>query len=169
LISTKKTGRATICSIFSQTRPVALPECTHFFRLSGAAVEEGTAFTFVSIFRTTTVRLEPRNATIRAAGKKEDHIRVARWSFLKQKIPIWAKILDGLRLENVDIFHVHLEYLHRHLGYFMTVGYILCSLGTFFPELVSCAKKNLATLDHMPTTYFSRCHDSACVKLFLLT
>jgi hypothetical protein len=28
----------------------------------------------------------------------------------------------------------------------MTTGYILCSFGTFFTVLVSCAKKNLATL-----------------------
>jgi hypothetical protein len=35
------------------------------------------------------------------------------------------------------------------LGYFMTIRYILCSFGTFFPVLVSCSKKNLATL-HSP-------------------
>jgi hypothetical protein len=28
----------------------------------------------------------------------------------------------------------------------MTIRYILCSFGTFFPVLVSCTKKNLATL-----------------------
>jgi hypothetical protein len=30
----------------------------------------------------------------------------------------------------------------------MTIWYILCSLVTFFPVLVSCNKKNLATLVH---------------------
>jgi hypothetical protein len=35
---------------------------------------------------------------------------------------------------------------YRHLGYFITLWYILCSSGTFFPVLVSCTKKNLATL-----------------------
>jgi hypothetical protein len=49
-------------------------------------------------------------------------------------------------LENVDIFYGHLEYFYRHLGYFMTTWYILCSFGTFFPVLVSCTKKILATL-----------------------
>jgi hypothetical protein len=28
----------------------------------------------------------------------------------------------------------------------MTIWYIFCSFGTFFPVLVSCTKKNLATL-----------------------
>jgi hypothetical protein len=50
-------------------------------------------------------------------------------------------ILQGLRLENIDIFSGHLEYFYRHLGYFMITGYILCSFGTFFPVLVSCTKK----------------------------
>jgi hypothetical protein len=35
---------------------------------------------------------------------------------------------------------------YTHLRYFMTIWYILCSIGTFFPVLVSCNKKNLATL-----------------------
>jgi hypothetical protein len=35
---------------------------------------------------------------------------------------------------------------YGHLGYFMTIWYILCSCGTFFPVLVSRTKKNLATL-----------------------
>jgi hypothetical protein len=35
---------------------------------------------------------------------------------------------------------------YRHLGYFMTIWYILWSFGTFCPVLVSCTKKNLATL-----------------------
>jgi hypothetical protein len=35
---------------------------------------------------------------------------------------------------------------YRHLGYFMTIWYILCSFGTYFLVLVSCTKTNLATL-----------------------
>jgi hypothetical protein len=35
---------------------------------------------------------------------------------------------------------------YGHLGYFMTIWYILCSFGTFFPVLVSWTNKNLATL-----------------------
>jgi hypothetical protein len=31
-------------------------------------------------------------------------------------------------------------------GIFMTIGYIFCSFGTFFPVLVSCTRKSLATL-----------------------
>jgi hypothetical protein len=38
------------------------------------------------------------------------------------------------------------EIFYIHLGYFMTIWYILCSFGTFFPVLVSRTKKNLATL-----------------------
>jgi hypothetical protein len=33
-----------------------------------------------------------------------------------------------------------------HLTYFMNIWHIFCSFGTFFPVLVSCPKKNLATL-----------------------
>jgi hypothetical protein len=53
---------------------------------------------------------------------------------------------EGLRLENVYIFYGYLEY-------FMEIWDILWSFGTFcirlvhfFPVLVSCSKKNLATL-----------------------
>jgi hypothetical protein len=35
---------------------------------------------------------------------------------------------------------------YAHLVYFMPIWYILWSFGTFFPVLVSCTKKNLATL-----------------------
>jgi hypothetical protein len=34
----------------------------------------------------------------------------------------------------------------------MTIRYILCSFGTFFPVLVSCTKKNLATLVEQPSS-----------------
>jgi hypothetical protein len=36
--------------------------------------------------------------------------------------------------------------IYGHLGYFMTIWYILCSFGTFFQVLVSWTNKNLATL-----------------------
>jgi hypothetical protein len=52
-------------------------------------------------------------------------------------------------LENVDIFYDHLEYNVNILEFFMTIWYILCSFGTLFPVLVSCTKKNLATLVYM--------------------
>jgi hypothetical protein len=38
------------------------------------------------------------------------------------------------------------EIFYDHLGYFLTILYILCSLGTFLPALVSWTMKNLATL-----------------------
>jgi hypothetical protein len=39
---------------------------------------------------------------------------------------------------------------YADLGYFMTIWYILYSFCTFFPVLVSCTKKNLATLPDRP-------------------
>jgi hypothetical protein len=36
-------------------------------------------------------------------------IRVARWFLFKPK-NLFGRILEGLRLENVDIFYSHLEY-----------------------------------------------------------
>jgi hypothetical protein len=35
---------------------------------------------------------------------------------------------------------------YRHLGYFVTIWYILCSFGTFFPVWVIIEEKNPATL-----------------------
>jgi hypothetical protein len=58
--------------------------------------------------------------------------------FSNQKFQ-FGQILEGLRWENVDIFYGQLEY-------FTDIWDILLQGGTFFPVLVSCAKKNLATL-----------------------
>jgi hypothetical protein len=58
----------------------------------------------------------------------------------------FGKKYRGLRFENVALFYGHLEYFVNILDFFMTIWYILCSFGTFFPVLVSCTKKNLATL-----------------------
>jgi hypothetical protein len=55
-------------------------------------------------------------------------------------------ILEVLRLENVDIFYVHLDYFKDIWGNFITIWYILCSFGTFFPLLVFRTNKNMATL-----------------------
>jgi hypothetical protein len=46
--------------------------------------------------------------------------------------------MEGFRLENVDMFYVHLEY-------FTIIWFILCSFGKLFLVLVSCTEKNLAT------------------------
>jgi hypothetical protein len=64
--------------------------------------------------------------------------RVARWFVFKPKSH-FGKTFQGLGLENVDIFYGHLEYS-------MTIRYILCSFGTFFPVWVSYTQKKLATL-----------------------
>jgi hypothetical protein len=50
-----------------------------------------------------------------------------------------VQTLECLRLEIFEIFYGHLEY-------FMDIWYILCTFCTFFPVLVSCSMKNLATL-----------------------
>jgi hypothetical protein len=53
-------------------------------------------------------------------------------------------ILEGFRLDWKILWPFGISYIDS--GYFMTIGYILYSFGTFFPVLVSCTKKNLATL-----------------------
>jgi hypothetical protein len=71
--------------------------------------------------------------------------RVARWFTFIPKIPIWV-FLEGLWMENVGIFHDHLE--------FDAITYIwwpfgICSLWSFwyiFPFWYVWTKKNLATL-----------------------
>jgi hypothetical protein len=52
--------------------------------------------------------------------------RVARWFVFKPKIPIWVNF-EGLRLQIVDIFY-------GHLGYFMTIWYILSGFGIMHQE-----------------------------------
>jgi hypothetical protein len=53
--------------------------------------------------------------------------------------PKHTNLGNFFRLENVDIFV-------SHFGYFMTIWYVLYSIVTFIPLLVSCTKTNLATL-----------------------
>jgi hypothetical protein len=71
--------------------------------------------------------------------------RVARWFVFKPEIQIWVNFRgpwigkNGYILWPFGIFY-------GHLGYFMTIWYILCSFGTFVPVLVSWTNKNLATL-----------------------
>jgi hypothetical protein len=45
-----------------------------------------------------------------------------------------------------DKMLIYFMSVSNFLGYLVTILYILCSFGTFFPVLVSCTKKNLATL-----------------------
>jgi hypothetical protein len=54
-------------------------------------------------------------------------------------------------MENLGIFYDQLVYLfYCYWKYFMAIWYILWSFGIFFPVLVFCTKKNLATLTYMP-------------------
>jgi hypothetical protein len=73
--------------------------------------------------------------------------RVARWFVFKPKIPIWVNF--GACCDGSDgIFYGHLVYVfYGHLAYFPGFWYILrqCGMG-ILPVLVSCRKKNLATL-----------------------
>jgi hypothetical protein len=71
--------------------------------------------------------------------------RVARWFLFKPKIQIWVNF-GGPEIEKRCYILWPFGIFYGHLGYFMTIWYTLCSFGTFFPVLVSCTKKNLATL-----------------------
>jgi hypothetical protein len=54
----------------------------------------------------------------------------------------FGKILEDLRLENVDVFYGHLKYFIdiRDITY-MAIWYILCLLGTFFPFWYQAPRK----------------------------
>jgi hypothetical protein len=85
--------------------------------------------------------------------------RVARWFVFKPKIQIWVNFGGSWNgkswyiLEPFGLFYGNWKY-------FMVVWYILWSLGIFFPVLVFCTKKNLATL--IPNTY-ALAEDAVCI------
>jgi hypothetical protein len=60
--------------------------------------------------------------------------------------------LEGLAMKEIFIYYnIYLilcpfALFYCHWVYFMAIRYILLLLGTFFPSLVCCTKKNLATL-----------------------
>jgi hypothetical protein len=67
--------------------------------------------------------------------------------YFQTKNPNWGKFwraLDWKMLSYLCPFGI----FYGQLGYFMTILVNFCSFGTFFPVLVSCATKNLATLVH---------------------
>jgi hypothetical protein len=71
--------------------------------------------------------------------------RVAVWFIFVPNILIWVNFAGP----NIVIYWYILPpfgILYRYLRYFMTICYILCSFATFFPVLVECTKKHLATL-----------------------
>jgi hypothetical protein len=78
--------------------------------------------------------------------------------YFQTKNPDLGIFLVCLRLENVVIFYVHLEYFTDIWYIVWLFGKFLCSFGTFFPVLVSLTKKNLATLN-----VFLRTAQTLCV------
>jgi hypothetical protein len=68
-------------------------------------------------------------------------IGVARWYISKPKIQIWVKF--GRPCNG------RCWYFYGHFVYFLAEWYILGQFGTFFPILVCCTEKNLATLGSM--------------------
>jgi hypothetical protein len=76
---------------------------------------------------------------------KHVEIRVARWYIFNPKIPIWVNFggsCNGRFLCMLWLFGP----FSGNLVYFMALWYILWSFGLFFPVLVYCNKRNLATL-----------------------
>jgi hypothetical protein len=72
--------------------------------------------------------------------------QVARWYLFEPKIPIWVNFV-GPRLENVYIFYIfYLEYLRDIWDILWQVDTFCVHLVHFFPVLVSCTEKNVATL-----------------------
>jgi hypothetical protein len=58
--------------------------------------------------------------------------------------------------------------IYRLFEYRMINWYILCSFGTFFPVLVSCTRKNLATLSRnlqIPTEASSFAQDEKSISI----
>jgi hypothetical protein len=75
------------------------------------------------------------------SGKKEGWNRaVLPDGFFSNQKTQFVKTLEGLAMEDVGIFYVHLIN-------FPAIWYIYPPFGTFFPVLVCCTKKNLATLE----------------------
>jgi hypothetical protein len=74
------------------------------------------------------------------AGKK-------RWFVFKPKIPILGKLGEFWRVIAMEYLGMFLTILlfYCYWKYFMAIWYILWSFGIFFPILVFCTKKNLAT------------------------
>jgi hypothetical protein len=60
-------------------------------------------------------------------------------------------------MENVSIFYIHFDFLNAVSYVFCGHLEILWPFGTFFPVLVSCAKKDLATPAAAPPPRHSLC------------
>jgi hypothetical protein len=71
--------------------------------------------------------------------------RVARWYIFKPKTPIWVNVWWVLQWEML-VYFTDLWYIVRPIGIFYAYLYSLWSFGIWFPILICCTKKNLATL-----------------------
>jgi hypothetical protein len=71
--------------------------------------------------------------------------RVAKWFLFKPKIPICVNF-GGSSNGRCWCILCPFDQFSGHLAYFMAIGYIVPSFGTFLHVLVCCIKKNLATL-----------------------
>jgi hypothetical protein len=87
--------------------------------------------------------------------------RVARWHIFKPKIPIWVNFggsYNGRCLYIICPFGL----FYGYLVYFVALWYILWLFGIYFPVMVCCTTKNLATL---PFARFNRFHSWTPTKI----
>jgi hypothetical protein len=73
----------------------------------------------------------------RAVGRREDDDARLKIPGLPDDIfsnqtSQFGLILEGLAMEDVDIFYGHLAYFTGHLVYFIAIWYNLCPFGTFY-------------------------------------
>jgi hypothetical protein len=66
-------------------------------------------------------------------------------AYFQTKNPNLGKFWKALQWEML-VYVIATWSIYGHLVYFVALWYILWLFGTFFPVLVSCTKKNLATL-----------------------
>jgi hypothetical protein len=77
--------------------------------------------------------------------KFQIRVAIARWFVFKPKTPILGKFWRVLQWKSWYILWPF-GLFNCNWKYFMAIWYILWSFGIFFPVLVFCTKKNLATL-----------------------
>jgi hypothetical protein len=100
--------------------------------------------------------------------------RVARWYIFKPKIHIWLNFGGS---SNARCWYIlwPLGLFYGPLVYFVTIWYILLLFGTFFPVLVCCTNKNLATLAQTPVLLYeallhnlTQCKRAHLLKLIIM-
>jgi hypothetical protein len=73
--------------------------------------------------------------------------RVARWYIFEPKIPIWVKFGDPLNGKILYLYFMPIRNIFCPFGIVYEHLIILWLFAKFFPILVYCVKKNLATLE----------------------